>query len=440
MTRPNRLYIDKNKNSYFYIVGGKKRKIKKTEKLTQRQIQKVNIVNIVKTEGKRIKPKKRTKRILYQKKVIPEQKKELKTGIDAFYTPSKVFQSLGSVQSNVDNKKKDTESDKSLIKQILELVKESKPVIPKIPKPSVVYETPKPETPIRTPDFEQETEAPNQRVTEYIRERDKNRGSEPIGSAEQYARVLLSFGKKNITDDVIDNIFIQNGLGWPEQGSIEDRNMRKQIKQAYILLKQAESAKKKEQGETKEGGGYDGGLYNNQIENFLKKDTNMYVPVIASDQSDDIIKYIRPNMKKFAFVINTVPKVADGSGNDGHPAGHWRAVFLDNRDDFPSIEFFDPLGDAPEKTLIKTLQKVATIMSPEKLMLYKQNMVKQQNDSSSNCGEFCVKFISDRNRGVPFSKATGFDDYMEQHKVLDNSEDGEDEIEDFKMKKFDRYI
>jgi hypothetical protein len=55
--------------------------------------------------------------------------------------------------------------------------------------------------------------------------------------------------------------------------------------------------------------------------------------------------------RSFAAVINTNPSQSDGTGQDGFQVGHWRAIFVDNRDDYPSIEYFDPLVSTPEKEL-----------------------------------------------------------------------------------------
>ena len=68
-----------------------------------------------------------------------------------------------------------------------------------------------------------------------------------------------------------------------------------------------------------------------------------FVPCIASDQTSDLLQYVKRGDKEFSFVINTNPSKSNGSGKDGYPVGHWTCVFIDNRDDYPSCEFFDPL-------------------------------------------------------------------------------------------------
>jgi hypothetical protein len=191
-----------------------------------------------------------------------------------------------------------------------------------------------------------------------------------------------------------------------------------------------------------EGGGYDGeGLFNDEIEKIAKKRIKDYVPVIASDQLNELPKYVARGDKRFGFVVNTNPSTSDGSGNDSYPPGHWTAVFINNEDDYPSIEFFDPLaqGKMPED-LIKMCRRIAVKMNPEVMFKYKQNMLRRQSKMTSNCGFHAVKYLDDRYNGVPFSEATGYDDYMESlNNTPDGSRDGEKEIASY-IKKYESYI
>jgi hypothetical protein len=121
--------------------------------------------------------------------------------------------------------------------------------------------------------------------------------------------------------------------------------------------------------------------------------------------------------------------------------GHWRAVFINNEDDYPSIEYFDPLaeGKMPED-LIKMCRRIAVKMNPEMMFKYKQNMLRRQSKLTSNCGWHCIKFLDDRYNGVPYSVASGYDDYMENlNNTPDASRDGEKEITSY-IKKYESYI
>lgn len=191
-----------------------------------------------------------------------------------------------------------------------------------------------------------------------------------------------------------------------------------------------------------EGGGYDGdGLFNDEIEKIAKKRIKDYVPVIASDQLNELPKYVGRGDKRFGFVVNTNPSTSDGSGQDNFPPGHWTAVYINNEDDYPSIEYFDPLarGKMPED-LIKMCRRIAVKMNPEVMFKYKQNMLRRQSKMTSNCGFHAVKYLDDRYNGIPYSEATGYDDYMESlNNAPDGSRDGEKEIASY-IKKYESYI
>ena len=174
------------------------------------------------------------------------------------------------------------------------------------------------------------------------------------------------------------------------------------------------------------------GLYNDQLED-IADGLKIKVPVIASDQIGDIVKQVGPHTGELGFIINTNPSSSNGSGNDGYRPGHWRAVFISNDDDKPSVEFFDPLGDGMEEPLIEGIKKIVDKIGNDKYFLFKENMIKHQADDTNTCGHFSMKFIEDRYNGVPWKKASGYD------KCYDQSSEGEKEIMK-SVKKYDRYI
>ena len=166
-----------------------------------------------------------------------------------------------------------------------------------------------------------------------------------------------------------------------------------------------------------------------------------YVPVIASDEINELPRYVARGDKRFGFVINTNPSTSDGSGNDGYRTGHWRSVYINNEDDYPTVEYFDPLteGKMPPE-LITMCRKIAMKMNPSMMFKYKQNMLRRQSKMTSNCGWHSVKFLDDRYNGVPWSEATGYDSYMAQHSSApDDSHDGERDIAKV-IKKYESYI
>jgi hypothetical protein len=174
------------------------------------------------------------------------------------------------------------------------------------------------------------------------------------------------------------------------------------------------------------------GLYNDEIETITKKRLKRFVPVIASDETEELMRYVSKGDKEFAFVINTNSSDSDGSGNDGHRPGHWTCVYFDNRDDYPSAEFYDPLAEGkPPQAVVNIMRKISRKMNPEKMFKYKQNLIRRQSRITSNCGQHCIKFIEDRMNGVPFCEASGYDDFIATHQGADNSEDGEKDLKKY---------
>ena len=185
----------------------------------------------------------------------------------------------------------------------------------------------------------------------------------------------------------------------------------------------------------------DNGLFNDEIAKIIRKRVGKVIPVVPSDKVNDLLSYVVKGDKKFAAVINTNPSQSDGSGGDGYRPGHWRGIFIDCRDDFPSCEYFDPLAEGkPEKALVDVMKKICKKMNPEKLCLFKSSSIRRQAKEKSTCGWHVVQYIDDRWRGVPWSEATGYDNYIEKLKEpVDDSKDGEKEVEKY-IKKYEVYI
>lgn len=183
----------------------------------------------------------------------------------------------------------------------------------------------------------------------------------------------------------------------------------------------------------------DDALYNDEIAKIIEKRVGRVVPVIPSDKVKYLKDYVKRGQKNFAAVINTNPSNSDGSGTDGFRPGHWTGIFVDNRDDFPSIEFFDPLVSTPKKELLVELKKIAKKMNPERMFLYKENRLQRQAKEASTCGWHTAQFIDDRIQGIPFSDASGYDDFVNSMGTADHSADGEEDIRKY-IKKYKVYI
>jgi hypothetical protein len=177
----------------------------------------------------------------------------------------------------------------------------------------------------------------------------------------------------------------------------------------------------------------DDGLYNDQIEKIMKKRIKNFVPVVASDKVNDLLQYVNKGDKFFSAVINTEPSESFGR--------HWRCIVIDNRDDYPSAEYFDSLAEnaKPDDALLSVMRKICKRMNPEKYFKFKYNMLRRQSFNTSNCSYHVMKFIEDRHNGVPFENASGWSDYMKRQKgngyeAIDDSQDGEVDLEKYQNK------
>lgn len=189
------------------------------------------------------------------------------------------------------------------------------------------------------------------------------------------------------------------------------------------------------------GGVEEGGLYNDEIAKIIRKRVGKIVPVIPIDKVNSLLKYVVKGDKKFAAVVNTNPSTSDGSGTDGYRPGHWRGIYINNEDDYPSVEYFDPLVEGPpEPQLVSVMRKLCKKIAPEKMCLYKQNAIRRQAKEKSTCGWHTLQFIDDRWNGVPWSEATGYDDYIENLPgPVDGSQDGEADVSKY-IKKYKVYL
>jgi hypothetical protein len=450
-TRPRRLYHFKPADSFYYIIGGKRKKLKKAPEISQKQLAKINITNIVGVpQAKRIRKRRKKKTLKLQKSIDDNLLKPANQFNVPFFIPKKEIPDLSKLQSS-DVKKAET-TDEKLSKLIGELVSKEVSKLPKpiseevkIPKEPILKAPEKPKSPPIVSVSDRISSIPSRVVTSPISEVETFVPPEPEMPAleepvvKRTKKMSSNQMKKYIRDFVsqteADTLDVPNMLRFIERGSKKKINVElltSLVNQFNDLSAEQKAFIQKNGNAEIVGFGDDvnepviGGLFNDELERLLYYKTNKVVPVIASDELESLLKYVDAGQKYFAAVINSNPSTSDGSGEDGHPPGHWRAIFIDNRDDFPSAEYFDSLAEPPEKAVTKIMKRICEIMNPELMFLYKQNMVKLQNDTSSNCGQFCLKFIDDRVNGVPWVKATGFED------VVDMSKKGEKMIEKYK--------
>ena len=482
MSRPKRLYLD-SKNRYYYIIDNKKKYIKVPPGMSQKQIQKVNITNIIGGPARRLKRKKKKTKLIYSKKLVPKDDM-IKSGISYqglptyFFTPQKSFVDLGSITSRTN----DTNNDK-----LIDLLKGLKPVIDKkikieIPEPESKSKftpmKPEPVTPKFTPFYkpkfgektsrfpESESVSPisalssisstisseYEKSKEFIKKSRQPQGREapepPKPKDKELIKRLkeIEFNRdKKLIDQLIQYEYIQPSEVSPdfqqtdfwkriasENVGVEKEYQTKDSIQNAIRRVLREDLKSIGQ-QLGEGEG-DDGLYDQQINEIMKKRIKNFVPVVASDKVDELLLHVEPGDKFFAAVINTEPSSSSGR--------HWRCIIVDCRDDFSSCEYFDPLAETergPEDKLISVMKRICKIMSPEKYCKFKYNLLRRQNYNKSNCGYHVMSFIEDRFNGIPFSKASGYDDYMKKQKgngyePIDDSIDGEGDLKSYENK------
>lgn len=162
------------------------------------------------------------------------------------------------------------------------------------------------------------------------------------------------------------------------------------------------------------------GISNFDIDNMLKPFPE-YLGCISSDELiSKILPQIQPQSRAF-WVNNLSPSTSKGS--------HWVSFFIDARPEGSnSIEYFNSFGEPIPDEMRQDIQQIADKLNAEKYLKLKENtLVQRQDDNSSNCGFFAVKFILDRMRGKSFAESTGFDSY-----IRDESADGENDIKKFK--------
>jgi hypothetical protein len=405
---------------YYYLINGKRKYVKVPEGVSSKNLARINIQNIIKLpSAQRIKRQGKLRQPKFGKKITSSLQKDEQSGLPLFvFKPGKKIKTLEDLAK---------ESDDTSVAKLTKLLLKGIEAVPSSSKVQPTIATMR----------EQQALPPAEKGVKP----GKKPGKEPEIRETELIKLITNWYQKNeeypsldevnnsIKSQYIDVTRERYNSALDEAGEIIDRYVRNPTQQTIY--------EKYFRGKGDDGSG----LYNDEIEKIAKKRIKDYVPVIASDQLNELPKYVTRGDKRFGFVVNTNPSTSDGSGNDSYPPGHWTAVYINNEDDYPSIEFFDPLaqGKMPED-LIKMCRRIAIKMNPEVMFKYKQNMLRRQSKMTSNCGWHCVKFLDDRYNGVPFSQASGYDDYMEGlNSTPDGSRDGEKEIASY-IKKYESYI
>jgi hypothetical protein len=159
-------------------------------------------------------------------------------------------------------------------------------------------------------------------------------------------------------------------------------------------------------------------LYTDDIDKIMARYKD-YVGTIARDQIKHIASNVKPR-SRVAFVMNTDPSTKKGE--------HWVSIYVDARPNGSnSVEYYDSFADPCPPDVLKSLKHLVERMKPDSFLKFKENRVRHQSASTSNCGYFASRFLIDRFRNKSFSEATGFSDKI-QNAVKEN----EAEIEKLK--------
>ena len=452
MPRPNRLYTIDGK--YYYIKDGKKVFVKVPAGVSQKQVSKINIKNIIKlAETKRVVRKKKRRNLSYQKKIAPVLQKSETGGLPIyFFKPKKNIPTIQEIADASDDTTIQKLSKQLLKDATLQASSSKLPAEGTIAKPSIGSRLSKLFTPKKkamNPNVAglATTITEGKMETGITPSKEQIRGTYPPGANIDTPKIEEATAIARTRPGFLQRMFSPGKIS-PSPGEKPDKNLKGTPAPSRNLGRQLEtvseedekketpiSLKRTEEKEPSGGYGSDG-LYDDEIEKIAKKRLKDFIPVIAKDETNELMKYVKKGHKQFGFVINT--------DNSDQPGRHWRCVYINNMDDYPSIEYMDPLTEGPpEKSLIDICRKIAIKMNPQKLFKFKINMIRRQSKLSSNCGYHCIHFLEGRYMGVPFSEITGYDEFVEKMKKeqgdLDGSGQGESELKPF-MKKYDSYI
>lgn len=440
--RPRRVYKN-TKGRYYYLVNGKKKYIKTPTDMTDRKIVNINIKTYQPpSTSKKRKRRKKRRTMKYGSKVAGDMVAlERKTSGVSQQLPTYLFEPGKPVDTFLSKRDREKEL-KDEIKD-LKLLTYVKPEVTSSSKPEL-KRLPSNET--RVPGLKrlpsEEAKVPGLKKMPSGDTRDST-SSQDFKHVNRLIKLILPSVESFLSSlPIVNNTTARYNIykqyvrdnNYPEiQEVISTEIGNKDVQSIYRL---ARSAVEQRTMPDIIGSGNDGSkaLWNDELEKILKKKIkNDYVPVIPSDKINNLLEHVYEGMPDFSFIINTAPSTSDGSTD-----GHWRAVYIDNNDDYKTIEYYDSLVSRPEKTLVDIMRKIAKIINPETTFLYKQNNLKNQSDTTDTCGYFAVRFLELRNNGVPFSEATGYDDYIAKHKP-DASMEGEGKINEV-VKIYNSYI
>jgi hypothetical protein len=493
--RPRRLFYDENKDKYFYLVNKKKKYVKIPAGISQKQVARINIKNIIGVPVKKriVRQRRDIKPILTKQvvsKLVPIA--PVAQNLTSLYTPKdseKLLERLTKLEEKskpVDVKppvKEEIKPTKKLIPDVESRTKEILDRARKIRAKSPGYQTFSSKTPkptnanvlVEALRLQEERDAEFERLNtqKYIDDnieaiddgfektnpdlelfgRDEGSIEEPKKSAltsikkTQWAynsdflsnlRSIVPNYKLLETDEEIDQGYLNfiSTINRPDKTNITKEKFRKFLKQLQDS-KELETLPKRPSnisfiGSEGNIATFGRGSYSNDNDGIF----NDELQEIFEDKTNRFLPVIPSD--KMDTLLPMVNRDTEKFGwiQNTEPSGsegrHWVAYFID----IPNLEvnYYDSLVEndgIPPRSSLKGLKKIIDKIHPEYYLLFKHNQIRDQNPNSANCGYFSLKFLMDRFRGVSFKKSTGYSDIY-GNGVVDNFVEGENKIKRFK--------
>lgn len=141
--------------------------------------------------------------------------------------------------------------------------------------------------------------------------------------------------------------------------------------------------------------------------NKLMSHRRSFLGVVPRDYISKLKDFIIPG-RKTAFIVNLDPH--------NKPGLHWVAVVLLPKQ--ARVLYFDSFGKPCPEDMRKQIKKLIKVSMPGEIPIFKENLIKVQRANSVNCGPFAMKFIENTLDGVPFIKATPYDDSLSGEKKI----------------------
>lgn len=123
----------------------------------------------------------------------------------------------------------------------------------------------------------------------------------------------------------------------------------------------------------------------------------------------DIDKHINNGIKKIGIVFNT--------DESNQPGKHWVAIYIDLtgiNSGFPSIYFFDSVGNQPQDNIKKFINKLRT---KKKFNYYYNDIIHQKKNTE--CGIYCLHFLTymiNKGNFKKYIKKIKSDDYIHKYR------------------------